>query len=206
MSTQFCDPGLDSRDGRVTLAVMEETWLEFTVGPGGWLHVGVRSKLRMEQYVCVRLRPDKKGRWGSDGTVFVSGLTPEGLRAIPLRRILLAVEASESLREKLALRLEEVAPDPGVEFDEFMRAGSGFLVPEPIPPPVKLERPAGRNLPDVFYEAVGDAYRVALRRGEAPRTTIAEAAGVSSEVAGRWVRQARKRGYLPATEPGKVSA
>jgi transposase len=61
-------------------------------------------------------------------------------------------------------------------------------------------------LPSSSSEAVGEAYRVAVQRGESPRTTIAESAGVSNEVAGRWVRQARKRGYLPATEPGKVSA
>ena len=71
---------------------------------------------------------------------------------------------------------------------------------------MKVKRPAGRNLSDEFYATVGEAYRVAVERGEAPRTTIAESAGVSTEVAGRWVRQARKRGYLPATEPGKVSA
>jgi hypothetical protein len=38
-----------------------------------------------------------------------------------------------------------------------------------------------------------------------PRSAIAEAAKVSTDVAGRWVREARKRGFLPATDPGKVS-
>jgi hypothetical protein len=182
---------------------MEKTTLEFTVGPGGWLHVGIRSEQgTLERFLAVRLRPDNKGRWELEGTLFLTGLSAESIRTVPLRRILLAVEASESLREKLAARLEERAPDPGTI--EFMQSGSGFLIPEP--PPVKIERPKGRNLSDDFYATVGDAYRVAVERGEAPRTTIAESAGVSNEVAGRWVRQARKRGYLPVTEPGKVSA
>jgi len=67
-----------------------------------------------------------------------------------------------------------------------------------------LKRPAGRNLPDEFYATVAERYRDAAGRGLSPRAAIAEAAGVSADVAGRWVRQARKRGYLPPTEPGKV--
>jgi hypothetical protein len=180
---------------------MEKTTLEFTVGPGGWLHVGIWSEQGTLRFLAVRLRPNKKGRWELEGTLFLAGLTAESIRTVPLRRILLAVEASESLRQKLAARLEEPAPDPGTK--EFMKSGDGFLVPEP--PPVRIKRPSGRNLSDEFYVTVGDAYRVAVERGEAPRAAIAESAGVSNEVAGRWVRQARKRGYLRATDPGKVS-
>ena len=38
--------------------------------------------------------------------------------------------------------------------------------------------------------------------------TIAEDAGVTPEVAGRWIYEARKpeRGFLPPTSPGRVSA
>jgi len=182
---------------------MEKTTLNFNVGPGGWLFALVASGFGSAAVVTgvhLRLWRDDDGRWRPQGTLFVN---PEHLQRIPMRRILLAVAASESLREKLASRLgDEVPGDPGSE--AFMRAFDDFVVPEP--PPVALKRPKGRNLSDEFYKAVADAYRVALERSEAPRTAIAESAGVSNEVAGRWVRQARKRGYLPATEPGKVSA
>jgi hypothetical protein len=150
----------------------------------------------------VRLRRSEDGGWHLGGTVY-GVFTPDALPKIPLRRVLLAVAASESLREKLEARLGQPVPEPD-ETREWMSAFDGFIVPEP--PPVEITRPEGRNLPDAFYERVGDAYRLALERGEPPRTTIAEAAGVSNEVAGRWVRQARKRGYLSETEPGKVSA
>ena len=90
---------------------------------------------------------------------------------------------------------------PG-ETTEFLKAFDGFVVPEAL----KIVRPAGRNLSDEFYARVAEAYLAALENGLGPRRTIAESAGVSNEVAGRWVRQARKRGYLPETEPGKVSA
>jgi hypothetical protein len=188
------------------MAGMEKTTLEFTVGPGGWLHVGERSETgAMRQFFCVRLKPHKEGHWAPDGTIFLaSGLTPESIRIVPLRRTLLAVAASESLREKLEARFSEDAPDPGTP--EFLQAGSGFLVPEPKPPPAKLKRPKGRILSDDFYKAVAEAYRVAVLRGEAPRSAIAQSAGVSNDVAGRWVHQARGKGYLADTEQGKVSA
>ncbi len=178
---------------------MERTTLDFNVGPGGWLMAVVRPGLGS---AYVRLWRDEDGSWHPQGTVLLPGLNPEALRRIPVRRILLAVAASESLRDKLAARYDEEAPD--TTSPDFMPAFNGYVVPEP--PPVKIRRPAGRNLPDEFYATVGEAYRVAVERGEAPRTTIAESAGVSNEVAGRWVRQARKRGYLPSTEPGKVNA
>ena len=109
----------------------------------------------------------------------------------------MAVAASEGLRERLVAGLDKEAPEPG---PELLKALSGFVHPE-FPP---LERPEGRNLPDEFYATVADRYRDAAARGLNPRSAIAEAAEVSTDVAGRWVREARKRGFLPATEPGKV--
>jgi hypothetical protein len=201
-STGFRDPGLDNRDESVTLAGMENTRLEFLVGPGGWLEVVIRPEQGYPSHLYVRLSRAEDGNWHPQGTLY-GVATPEALPKIPLRRILLAVAASESLREKLAARLDQTPPEPAAT-DEWRSAFDGFVVPEP--PPVEIKRPKGRNLSDEFYATVGEAYRVAVERMENPRTTIAESAGVSNEVAGRWVRQARKRGYLPATEPGKVTA
>jgi hypothetical protein len=181
---------------------MENTRLEFLVGPGGWLEVVIRPEQGHPSRLYVRLWRAEDGNWHPQGTLY-GGVTPEALPKIPLRRILLAVAASESLREKLAARLDETPPEPA-ETRVWLSAFDGFVVPEP--PPVEIKRPKGRNLSDEFYASVGEAYRVAVERMENPRTTIAESAGVSNEVAGRWVRQARKRGYLPATEPGKVTA
>jgi hypothetical protein len=187
------------------IASMEKTTLEFAVGPRGWLHTSIRSKdpLGPVEWVSVRLGLDAEGTWRFQGTLFVRGARPGELPPIPLRRILLAVAASEVLRANLERRWDEPAPEPGT--DEFLAPylASGFNVT--IPEPIAIERPAGKNLSDDFYKSVSDAYRAALANGLNPRTSIAESADVSNEVAGRWVRQARKRGYLPETEPGKVS-
>jgi hypothetical protein len=176
------------------------TKLEFTVGPGGWLQTFVRGASgEIESVVALRLTPVADGNWQPVGTLQVQPLAQETLRVLPLRRILLAVAADPGLRASLTARLGDVVPEP-VGSDDFLKAFAGYVHAE-LPP---LKRPAGRNLPDEFYATVAERYRDAAARGLSPRTAIAEAASVSTDVAGRWVRQARKRGYLPATEPGKV--
>jgi len=153
----------------------------------------------LESVVAVRLAPDADGAWKPDGTVYVRPVTQENLRVPPLRRIVVAVAASEGLQASLTARLDDAVPDPGS--NDFLKALSGYVHPE-LP---SLTRPTGRTLSDEFYAAVADRYRDAAARGLSPRSAIATAADVSTDVAGRWVREARKRGLLPATDPGKVS-
>jgi hypothetical protein len=87
---------------------------------------------------------------------------------------------------------------------DFLKAFTGYgHWPEPA---IVLDRPAGRRLDDDWYAKVAEAYRLAAARGLKPRTAIAEAASVSTDVAGRWVYEARKRGLLPKTQPGRVTA
>jgi hypothetical protein len=178
---------------------MTAATLEFTVGPGGWLQAVKLRDDAIESIYAIRLTQDRNGEWQPEGSFHVVPVSPENLRALPLRRILVAVAASEGLRTQLAARVDENVPEVGSI--EFHQALSGFVVPEPPP----LVRPAGRNLPDEFYAAVADRYRDAAARGLNPRTAIAEAADVSADVAGRWVREARKRGLLPPTKTGKVA-
>jgi hypothetical protein len=148
----------------------------------------------------VRFRRDEQGRWTPNGALYVPGLSPETLRAVPLKRILLAVTASESLRAALESRLDQIVPEVGTP--EFQGSFTSWVQAEP---PLTLERPKGRALPDEFFAKVAETYRAATIRGWPPRTAVAEAAGVSTDVAGRWVREARKRQYLPATKQGKVT-
>jgi hypothetical protein len=176
--------------------------LELQDGPGGWVEAVVFEEAGGEyKPFYVRFRPDKSERWSPHGTLHVPGLSPETLRAVPLKRIALAVEASTLLREALARRFDEPVPEVGTR--EFYDAFTGWVHEEP---PLTLERPKGRALPDEFFAKVAETYRAATIRGRPPRTAVAEAAGVSTDVAGRWVRVARDRGYLPATEQGKVTA
>jgi hypothetical protein len=179
--------------------VKKTTTLEFTVGPGGWLQAMIfAGDGQLESVVAVRLER-VGGEWLPDGALYVLPLEPEVLRVLPLRRIVAAVAASEPLQQALAARIDEEVPVVGSV--KFRQKLSGYSHPE-LP---RLTRPAGRNLSDDFYAAVADRYREAVGRGLNPRSAIAAAADVSNDVAGRWVREARKRGLLAATEPGKVS-
>jgi hypothetical protein len=181
---------------------MKRIYLELQNGPGGWVEAFVFEEGGADyKPFYVRFRPDISERWSPHGTLHVPGLSPETFRAVPLKRIALAVEASAMLREALARRLHETVPEVGTL--EFYETFTGWVHEEP---PLTLERPKGRALPDEFFAKVAETYRAATIRGWPPRTAVAEAAGVSTDVAGRWVRVARDRGYLPATKQGKVTA
>ena len=56
---------------------------------------------------------EDEGAWKLWGSLFFPEPTPAAVRALPLHRILLAVEASGPLREALAARFDEQAPAPG---------------------------------------------------------------------------------------------
>ena len=77
----------------------------FNVGPGGWLLDSPSVRARSGS-TYVRLWRDAARQLAPAGNRRAfRGCSPETLRRIPFRRILLAVAASESLRDKLAARL-----------------------------------------------------------------------------------------------------
>lgn len=83
-----------------------------------------------------------------------------------------------------------------------------------LPPGVDREaqawtdRPVRRaaHLDDDHYEAVARVYSHASDRGVAPRKAVAETMHVSQPTASRWIGEARRRGLLPPTTPGKAKA
>lgn len=67
----------------------------------------------------------------------------------------------------------------------------------------QLTRPDGTD-PDAFYELVAQAYREALTTTSAPALAMAEEAGVPVGTAHRWIREARRRSFLPPARRGRV--
>jgi hypothetical protein len=65
-----------------------------------------------------------------------------------------------------------------------------------------LSRPDGTD-PDGFYREVAEAYREYAPRTRAPGSEIAREAGVPVGTARSWIREARRRGFLP---PGRRGA
>jgi transposase-like protein len=68
----------------------------------------------------------------------------------------------------------------------------------------KIVAPAGSRKPDAFYELVAERFALLAATGHRPAAAIAEASGVPATTVHRWVREARRRGLLPAGERSAV--
>jgi hypothetical protein len=60
-------------------------------------------------------------------------------------------------------------------------------------------------LGDTFFEQVAAAYPAAAADGLPPSKTLADDSGTPRGTVNRWIGEARRRGYLPPAELGKVS-
>lgn len=116
---------------------------------------------------------------GRVAAVQVDEPTPDKLRRFPLRRIENALDA---------LR------------DEHARAAASAGGRR-----YRLRRPPGRRLDDAFYERVARVYRDAVARGLDPRKTMRNDTQAADATVATWVMEARRRGFLPPAQPGKVS-
>lgn len=66
-----------------------------------------------------------------------------------------------------------------------------------------LTRPTGQD-PDEFYRLVARAYSDYAAQTNAPAKALAAEAKVPTTTAHRWVREARRRGFLPPARKGKA--
>jgi hypothetical protein len=178
---------------------MASSQLHLIPGTSGWVQARFTASGDARNFLrraFVQFEPDAKGGWKATHWD-IPDYPPAVMRQVPYSRIKRAVVANERVLAELAKRLAE-------PYEGFRGA---FSEPErERGKPIRLERPAGRRLPDSFYSTVAIAYRQAVGRGLNPRQAIAEAAGVSLDVAGRWIYQARKRKLIPKTSPGRVNA
>jgi len=84
-----------------------------------------------------------------------------------------------------------------------MIAASALLTDQTAKPP-KLSPSGQRGYGDDFYKAVAANYQAAIVGRRRPVLAIAESAGVPRSTAARWVKEARRRGFLGETSPGKA--
>src|SRR5262249_13342895 len=61
-----------------------------------------------------------------------------------------------------------------------------------------------RGRPAVFYPAVGGGCPALAQASHRPASDIAARHGVPVSTAHRWVKEARRRGFLPPGRPGKT--
>jgi hypothetical protein len=152
--------------------------------------------------VFVKVRPDAGGRRLVLGGLRVDGApSAELLRAIPIGRIEAAANGQLTV--------------PGDQTRAVIRPGhrpGGAAGPEPggwDEPAVTtiVQRPparAARGRPDRFYADVAAAYRDLAATSPRPACDLARRHGVPVTTAHRWVKEARRRGFLPPGSPGKA--
>jgi hypothetical protein len=86
-------------------------------------------------------------------------------------------------------------------------AGNVTNVPSEPPDPRLSARPAGsraKPYDDAFYREVADKYTAIASQAPNPAARISDANGVPVTTVHRWVREARRRGFLPPAAPGKA--
>jgi hypothetical protein len=128
------------------------------------------------------------------------GIEATLLRQVPLGRIEAwanSPEAAGSIRARLGL----VVPDLRAAASELGRTYN----PKKVTPALVLDAPESRrDHGDDFYRSVARVYGQAAATHRAPATAMAEANHVPVSTVHRWVKEARRRGFLPAGRPGKA--
>jgi hypothetical protein len=149
---------------------------------------------------------------GDDGRLVLAGLRIDGtpsaelLRAIPVGRIEAAANAQLAVVDQMIVTNTLVNPrarplsPPAADPDGWETTDPSLAVKRNNQH--TGERTRGR--PDVFYREVADVYLDLAQASHRPASDIAAQHGVPVSTAHRWVKEARRRGFLPPGRPGKT--
>lgn len=169
-------PTIDVREDR-------SVWLE-------WPTEGFVVRARVAQTVDDRFH---FGELHVDAIAHKHLVTSDTLRAVPITRML--SWANGDGREQLIEAFDPVRRIVGsVEARRLRRK-----------PPLRFPDVTQKRKPDAFYIKVAAAYTWLFDEGSRrPAQDLAEANGVPATTAHRWIREARRRGFLPPGETGRA--
>jgi hypothetical protein len=139
---------------------------------------------------------DERGRWRVDALYLAAPAMDSGA----LRRLSIAALEARANTPAMAERLdanreptaEEHRAAVAKHYGSVGRGRARLGVPSPP-----------RSKPDVFYKRVADVYRELVGWTNRPAVELAEANGVPVTTAHRWVKEARRRGFLPPGQKGR---
>jgi hypothetical protein len=140
--------------------------------------------------------------------LFVAGspVTTDHLRQIPLGRI--EARANEpTFREFIvnSLDLPRLTFEAVIESEKQSHAQAADRTQRrKRTRSARLPVPKGRKYPDSFYMKVAEVYAALVQAGERPAADMAEANDVQVTVVHRWVKEARRRGFLAPGRAGKA--
>lgn len=175
---------------------LDEDWYEW------------RQQPQLGAEVHVRVAAGAGGRLGLAELRIIGEPTSEVLRAIPVGRIEAAANA------QLTVVDDAVSPMPASPHRRHRpsrgRPGDsldGWDAPTPAGPAApgdaeRSGRPRGR--PDRFYADIADAYRQLAQTSRRPAADLAARHEVPLTTAHRWIKEARRRGFLAPGRPGKA--
>jgi hypothetical protein len=153
--------------------------------------------------VTVRVSATVGGRLVLSGLRIDGAPTAELLRAIPVGRIEAAANA------QLAVVDDAVVP---VSTSRRARptgpprsSAVGWEASDPRRAVARPRVPTGRRVqgrPDQFYRQIADVYVDLAQATHRPASELASSHGVPVTTAHRWVKEARRRGFLPPGRPG----
>jgi hypothetical protein len=132
---------------------------------------------------------------------YPEGLGPRALRDLPLSRI----EAAVNQPAYYAQAFELAAPANADILPPPWEPGGvpDWWIARPVrrrAPNLRLRIPEGRGRPDSFYQQVADRFAYLATVSARPATDLAEANEVEVTTVHGWVKEARRRGLLPAGE------
>jgi hypothetical protein len=155
--------------------------------------------------VLVRVGVEAGGRLVLTGLRIDGVPSAELLRAIPVGRIeaaanaqLAAVEAGHGTDAAVVNTRPKPVVAPVAEDVGWEMIEPALAVTRAINGAARL-----RGRPDVFYREVADVYLTYAQASPRPACDLADEHGVPVSTAHRWVKEARRRGFLPPGRPGK---
>jgi hypothetical protein len=164
-----------------------------------------RQEPPLAQSVRVRVGVADGGRLVLTGLHIDGSPSADLLRAIPVGRI----EATANAQLSVTHHAIDTPPVLNVRARPVAPPVVGDLGWEMVEPALAVPRaaPAGsvrsRGRPDVFYRQVADVYLDFAQHSPRPACDLADRHGVPVSTAHRWVKEARRRGFLPPGRPGK---
>jgi hypothetical protein len=175
-----------------------------------------RQQPRLDSTVLVRIASGPGGRLVLTGLRIDGELSAELLRSIPLGRIEAVANAQLTIVDDEVVLTAAPGPRDGATPRQPRPVEAGWEMTDPVGAATRphgarwhdsrIEQPAevGRGRPDRFYQDVAGTYQDLAQRSARPAAEMAEANDVPVTTAHRWIKEARRRGFLPPGRPGKT--